>query len=257
MLGGHGGLNGLNKTPSAVDKLKAERLYKHNGHSGLNGAPKNVTVIDKMKTQIFEELTLQKPIIEELSINDNDPLSEIKENIKRKMLEEQENQATTFLKYNKVYPRIDVHDYNKHKFYIYCYLDPFDFNPKKYNIKLPNNQNFVFGYRPLYIGKATGNGYRHHQHLVEFAKSNVDIDKDLKTFPNQWKKQHFMKLEKELVNNRDSNLPSSWNEYKQHWIILLDIANSQEELIIKEKAFINGIGTLRKNSGVLTNATFG
>jgi len=166
----------------------------------------------------------------------------------------EENNLVDYMKFQKIHPRIDIHNYKEQKFYLYCYLDPFNDTILKYII---NNQRYVFGYRPLYVGKATGAGYRHNQHLVEFAKSNMDIDDNLKTFPNMWKKQIFADLEKKMLMNKNPDLPSNWNEYKDNWIIIMDTANSSEELIEKEKEIINKIGTLRKRTGYLVNATHG
>ena len=83
------------------------------------------------------------------------------------------------------------------------------------------------------------------------------MDKDNKTFPNKLKQEHFKDLDVLMKQNHDINLPSNWDDYKKDWIIILDTANSQEELIQKEKMYINTIGTIRKNSGPLVNATFG
>ena len=166
----------------------------------------------------------------------------------------EENELENYLKFHKVYPKIEIHDYNVHKFYLYVYLDPFD---KFYHTFSIMGKNISFGYRPLYIGKATGAGYRHNQHIVEFAKSIFDMDKDNKTFPNKLKQEHFKDLDALMKRNHDINLPSNWNDYKKDWIIILDTANSQEELVQKEKNYINSIGTIRKNSGPLVNGTFG
>jgi len=158
------------------------------------------------------------------------------------------------LTFQKVIPRIDLHNYKEQQFYIYCYLDPFDKKTQMYKI---GNKKVMFGYRPIYIGKATGKGYRHHQHLIEFAKSKYDVDEKNDITFNKWKIEAFKKLEFNMKNNKNMNLPSDWKDYKDNWIVLLEEAFSQQDLQQLEKEYINGIGTLKKNTGLLTNATFG
>jgi len=180
----------------------------------------------------------------------------------------EESTSINLIKLHKVIPRVDLHDYKNNHFYIYCYLNPFKSVINKFLVDFDKDLNdeynlpstpteFIFGYEPIYIGKATGAGYRHNQHLIEFAKCSQDIDDNNRIIINQYKKEAFQKIEDKMKENEDDNLPSNWKEYKDNWIIILTTANNQEELIRKEKALINSIGTIRKGTGSLTNATFG
>jgi len=189
-------------------------------------------------------------------------------NIVQKIEQLEESASLSLIGLHKVIPRVDLHDYKNNHFYIYCYLNPFKKGVKKFEVDFDKDLNdkynlsaspteFIFGYEPIYIGKATGAGYRHNQHLIEFAKSPQDIDDNNRIVINHYKKEAFQNIEKNMEENKDDNLPSNWKEYKDNWIIILTTANDQEELMRKEKALINSIGTIRKGTGSLTNATFG
>jgi len=160
---------------------------------------------------------------------------------------------TKYLDMYKVLPRIPYHDYTKHNFYIYCYIDPFTKKYQKYNIA---GEEFNFAYRPIYIGKASNKGFRHAQHIPEFIKSGKEQEGNVKIY-NALKRKTFQELENNMKINNNYELPKDWEEYKKNWIIILKVCNSQEELIQTEKDFIKGIGTIKKRTGPLVNAILG
>jgi hypothetical protein len=159
-----------------------------------------------------------------------------------------------FLSFQKVYPRENYHDIQQHNFYIYCYLNPFVTVDKKIIIE---GEVFHFAYEPVYIGKAsTRHGYRHNQHIAEFLHG-VDSQEPGNIIGNDIKKQTFFFIDKQLKENNDPNLPSSWEEYQKQWIIILKKYDTPEKLIAAEKEFIKSIGTIGKHTGPLTNAMLG
>lgn len=158
-----------------------------------------------------------------------------------------------YLKFSKVYPKENYHNYNIHSFYIYCYLDPFNLKFTKYNIF---GEDIYFAYEPIYIGKATTfHGYRHNQHIMEFLNGKDSEEKN--TNYNHIKKDKFKELEKKLKENKNPALPSNWEEYKKYWIIILKQYNNQMDLINAEKEFIKNIGVRYKQTGPLVNAILG
>jgi hypothetical protein len=159
-----------------------------------------------------------------------------------------------YLSFQKVIPKDNYHDLKVHRFYIYCYLDPFKPVQATYTVL---GKPFTFGYEPLYIGKASSNhGYRHNQHIAEFLKGK-DSEEPYSELGNQIKTKKFQELDKQIKENNNPNLPSSWDEYQKTWIIILEHFDTAPDLIEAEKAFIHTIGTIAKNSGPLVNATFG
>ncbi len=158
-------------------------------------------------------------------------------------------------KYQKVFPKVDYHDYKIHHFYTYVYLDPFDETNLVYNI---NGQKVEFAYRPIYIGKATNKGYRHSQHIAEYVKNGSESN-GYRTIHNQIKKETFRQLETNMRKRGHSSpdFPSNWKEYQDNWVIIMKTYNSQIQLQQGEKDLIRGIGTIKTGRGPLTNAILG
>lgn len=160
---------------------------------------------------------------------------------------------TKYLDMYKILPRINYHDYKQHKFYIYCYLDPFDKRITKFNIA---NQVYNFGYTPIYIGKASNSGFRQNQHIPEYLKAGSEEIGPQKIH-NEIKKKRFAEIDQNMKSHNNYDLPKNWDEYKANWVILIDAYQTHDELVQAEKEFIRGIGTIRKGSGPLVNALLG
>jgi hypothetical protein len=175
-----------------------------------------------------------------------------------------ESTMNNYLSIQKVFPKENYFDLNKHKFYIYCYLDPFKPLNKELLIKDAQfgiNEKIQFGYEPIYIGKAsTSHGYRHNQHIAEFLKG-IDSEEpqhdEYLTHYNLIKMQKFKEIGQNMLNNNNPNLPSSWEEYQKYWIIILKTFDTPQSLLINEKVFIREIGTIKNNNGPLTNGQIG
>jgi len=157
--------------------------------------------------------------------------------------------------FDKVSPRINYHNYKIHNFYIYVYLDPFQQQYYKYRI---NGEIIEFAYRPVYIGKATNQGFRHNQHIAEYLKNGQESDRG-KTIHNQIKKEYFKKIETNMIKlgNSNPNYPRNWKEYQANWIIIMKSFQTQQQLQRAEADLIKGIGTIRKGTGPLVNALLG
>ena len=166
-----------------------------------------------------------------------------------------------YLSFQKVSPKINYFDSKQHTFYLYCYLDPFNENQNEY--QLSNGDKIAFGFEPLYIGKASSNhGYRHNQHIAEFLKGMDSEEKNSNhvqylTTTNLIKMKKFKELETNMKKNKDPNKPNDWTEYQKNWIIVLKSFDSAKEVIEAEKIYIRDIGTLKLNSGPLTNGQIG
>lgn len=169
------------------------------------------------------------------------------------------NNQLKYLSFQKVIPRDNYHDISVHKYYIYCYLDPF--RSGEYHFKIMGKP-FTFGYEPVYVGKASSaHGYRHNQHIAEFLKG---FDSEEPSSPsgitmsyNITKYNTFTEIDKQMKVNTNPNLPSNWEEYQKNWIIILEHYDDANELIQAEKEFIRTIGVQYKHTGPLTNAILG
>jgi len=159
-------------------------------------------------------------------------------------------------KFEKVRPRLHYFDYNEHKFFIYVYLDPFTEKHNKY--KLPNGDIIEFMYLPVYIGKGTGAGFRHNQHIAEYLK-NGEENLNGRVIHNELKRRKFKEIEQNMIRygHGDINLPRTWEEYKKNWIIILNEYGAAQQLEAAERNFIKGIGTQRRGTGPLVNALLG
>jgi hypothetical protein len=143
----------------------------------------------------------------------------------------------------KVCPRINHFDYKKYNFFIYVYLDPWTPVDKKYLI---NGDEIEFKYQPWYLGKgANGPMFRHNQHLADYLKG-----RELVKSPE---KQHmFDYISKQIEQNRNPNLPSTWDEYKFFWIVILRQFKTERENRDWEREAIKVIGR-NIHSGPLVN----
>ena len=150
------------------------------------------------------------------------------------------------LKTYKVYPRVHQFNYMKDLFFIYIYLDPFKpyKQPFKVNVQ---NEDFCFAYEPFYLGKGTGAGYRHNQHLVAFQQGHEN---------NSFKIRAFKTLTDNLAEAAAKQEPDTpWNlkEYKDRYIVILKTFETPEALLKFEMEFINKLGTQMDHKGPLTN----
>lgn len=154
---------------------------------------------------------------------------------------------------NKVTPRINHFDYKKYHFYLYVYLNPFRKWDKSYSIL---GETVHFAFEPIYIGKATGDGYRHNQHIAEYLKNGSEQLADGQIH-NEVKKRAFAEVEKNMNHATDPHLPRNWDEYQRDWVIILKGFQTAEELSNAENAFVKIIGNKRRGTGPLTNALLG
>jgi hypothetical protein len=146
----------------------------------------------------------------------------------------------------KVCPRELYFDYTKHNFFIYVYLDPFQEINKKFHVD--DNTSFTFKYRPFYIGKgSTGKGFRHNQHLADYINNREKIKtKD--------KVNYLEEIKKKMDSNTDLHKPSTPEEYKKMWIVILKSVDTHHELVQLEHNLISSLGRIRDGgNGLLVN----
>lgn len=150
------------------------------------------------------------------------------------------------LKSFKIHPRIIHFDYIENRYFVYVYLNPFSDVKESISYTI-NNKNYCFGYSPLYIGKGTGAGYRHNQHISSFLK---------KTEKNHYKTEWFNYLEKQMIVaklKKDYSKPWNWDEYKKSYVVVLEVFKTAEDLLDFEVKMIQTIGTLKRKTGPLVN----
>jgi hypothetical protein len=150
------------------------------------------------------------------------------------------------LKTYKVYPRKIDFNYLKDNFFIYIYLDPFQEleKPKAYNIQ---NKEYCFAYMPIYVGKGTGSGYRQNQHIASFLSGREN---------NQIKVNTLKIIQEKMADaaaKGDHTKPWNWKEYQDGYVIILETFNDPKQLLKYEMELIQGIGTIVKHTGPLTN----
>ena len=155
----------------------------------------------------------------------------------------------------KVQPRINHFDYTKYPFYTYVYLNPFKEVQLKY--RLPG-EYLEFAYEPFYIGKATGAGFRHNQHIAEYLKNGTETVNH-RTVHDPYKKEAFKKLEADMKQYGPTNIkyPRNWEEYQKDWIIVIKALNNASALARYESNVIKIIGTQKRGSGPLVNILLG
>jgi len=155
----------------------------------------------------------------------------------------------------KVRPRINHFDYKQYPFYTYVYLNPFKDVQSKY--RLPG-QFLEFAYEPFYVGKATGSGFRHNQHIAEYLRTGVE-SKNHKTVHDPHKRDAFRQLEKNMkqYGQSDVRYPRNWEEYQKDWIIVIKASSNPDALARFEKSVISAIGTLKNGRGPLVNILLG
>lgn len=155
----------------------------------------------------------------------------------------------------KVRPRINHFDYKRYPFYVYVYLNPFVEAQSKY--KLPG-EYIEFAYEPFYVGKATGAGFRHNQHIAEYLKNGTETVNHV-TIKDPFKKEAFKELEKnmKLFGHKDIKYPRNWEEYQKDWIVIVKAVSDQFALVRYEKNLIKTIGTIKKGTGPLVNILLG
>jgi hypothetical protein len=150
------------------------------------------------------------------------------------------------LKSYKVYPRKLNFNYMSDKFFIYVYLDPFQplNKPLKFNI---NQNEYCFAYMPIYIGKGTGAGYRHNQHIASFVNSSEK---------NKFKVAAFHMIQENMAAaaaKQENDKPWNWKEYQAQFVVILETFNDPKQLLKFEMEIINKIGRVQDHSGPLTN----
>ena len=150
------------------------------------------------------------------------------------------------LKSFKIFPRMTHFDYTSNRYFVYVYLNPFIELQKGLRYAV-NNKEYCFGYKPLYVGKGTGAGYRHNQHIKSWLN---------KTEKNIYKLKWFGYLEKEMALakiKKNHDLPWDWNEYRNNFVVVLETFNSPQELLNFEVGLIQTIGTIKNSTGPLVN----
>jgi hypothetical protein len=150
------------------------------------------------------------------------------------------------LKTYKVFPRVQQFNYLKDLFFLYVYMDPFQELKKPLAINI-DNQDYCFAYTPFYIGKGTGAGYRHHQHLAAF-KNNTEN--------NKFKVAAFNELSSKMATaaaKQEHDKPWTIKEYQGSYIVIIKTFEDPKQLLKFEMQMINKIGTLWDKTGPLTN----
>ena len=87
-------------------------------------------------------------------------------------------------------------------FYLYAYLDP-----RKENIYLYDNLNYVFKYEPIYIGKGKNNRIYYHIDNVNETSNGLkwnkikSILKETGLTKNEYKENYIVKIESSLIED--------------------------------------------------------
>ncbi len=152
---------------------------------------------------------------------------------------------TNLLKTYKVFPRIQTFNYTKDLFFLYAYLDPFQELQKPLVVKI--DTDYCFAYQPFYIGKGTGAGYRHNQHLSAFKNQREN---------NKFKVDTFTKLSTNMADAAAKQVhdkPWNFKEFQSGYIVIIKTFEDPKQLLKFEMEMINKIGTQWDKSGPLTN----
>ena len=150
------------------------------------------------------------------------------------------------LKTYKIYPRKIDFNYMRDKFFIYVYLNPFKELGKANSYKI-KGQEYCFAYEPIYVGKGTGAGYRHNQHITSFLSGKEN---------NQYKVKILNEIKKGMATSVAKGIhtkPWNWKEYQTGWVIVLETFDSHRSLLEFEMELINSIGTQFDKTGTLSN----
>ncbi len=152
------------------------------------------------------------------------------------------------LKSYRVYPSQMNFNYQAHKFFVYVYLDPFQEFKRALTVKAGEPKvEYCFAYAPIYLGKGTGAGYRHNQHLKAFQNKREN---------NQHKVKVFQEIQDGMARaaaTEDHSKPWNWDEYKQGYVKILETFDDPKALLKFEMEMINGLGTKWDNTGYLSN----
>ncbi len=156
--------------------------------------------------------------------------------------------SVNLLRSYKVYPSKVDFQYQSHKFFTYVYLDPFQEFPSVFTVKAGQPpKEFCFIYKPIYLGKGTGAGYRQNQHLKAFQGKRENNPMKVKAF------QSIQDGMAKAAATGDHSKPWSWDEYKKGYIKILETFENPKELLKFEMQMINGLGTTWDNTGCLSN----
>ena len=109
-------------------------------------------------------------------------------------------------------------------FYLYAYLDP-----RKENIYLYDNLNYVFKYEPIYIGKGKNNRIYYHIDNVNETSNGL-----------KWNKIKSILKETGLTKN----------EYKENYIVKIESSLIEDYILKLEELYIKEIGTINNIHGV-------
>ncbi len=152
------------------------------------------------------------------------------------------------LKSYKVYPSKIDFKYQSYKFFIYVYLDPFQEFPKAMEAKAGEPlKTYCFAYAPIYLGKGTGAGYRHNQHLKAFQNKRENNPEKIKAF------EKIRDGMAEAAAIQDHTKPWNWKEYQNQYIVILETFEDPKELLKFEMQLIKELGTKWDHSGYLSN----
>lgn len=150
------------------------------------------------------------------------------------------------LKSYKVYPRKIDFNYMRDRFFIYVYLNPFKELRRPLTARA-GGKEYCFAYEPIYVGKGTGAGYRQNQHLQNFKNDRESNIQKVKALSEIQKKMA------EAVAKQDHSKPWNWQEYKDGYIVILEVFPDARHLLNFEIELINDIGTIYDHKGPLTN----
>jgi hypothetical protein len=134
----------------------------------------------------------------------------------------------------------------KDLFFLYVYLDPFKEFEKPLEVKI-GTETFCFAYEPFYVGKGTGAGYRHNQHISAFTNQREN---------NQFKVTKFKEISDNMATAAAKKLndkPWNFKEFQNNYVVILKTFEDPKALLRFEMDLINKLGTVQDRSGTLTN----
>ncbi len=138
--------------------------------------------------------------------------------------------------------------YQAHKFFVYIYLNPFEEFTTPYTVDAGDPKvEYCFAYAPIYLGKGTGAGYRHNQHLKAFQNQRESNPEKIKAF------QKIQDGMAEAAAKADHSKPWNWDEYRKGYVKILETFDDPKTLLKFEMEMINGLGTTWDRTGFLSN----